>query len=98
MGQPIFAEAACAGLAPGVSPIFRMPRPRISLLDASQLDSGGIGSCLISEVIRHAKELGWRAIDLEVDASHQRAISLYLRHQFRLHSRSRLFWTISTTT
>ena len=57
----------------------------------------GIGSLLVAEVIRRAEELGWRAIDLEVDAGHQRAISLYLRHQFKLHSRSRLFRTISTT-
>jgi GNAT superfamily N-acetyltransferase len=58
----------------------------------------GIGSRLVAEVIRRAKELGWRAIDLEMDAGHQRAISLYLRHQFKLHSRSRLFRTISTNT
>ena len=54
----------------------------------------GIGSRLVAEVITRAKELGWRAIDLEVDAGHQRAISLYLRHQFQLHSRTRLFRTI----
>jgi GNAT superfamily N-acetyltransferase len=40
----------------------------------------GIGSCLIAEVITRAKELGWRAIDLEVDVGHQRAISLYTRY------------------
>jgi GNAT superfamily N-acetyltransferase len=54
----------------------------------------GIGSRLVAEVVRRAKELGWRAIDLEVDAGHQRAISLYLRHQFQLHSRTRLFRTM----
>jgi GNAT superfamily N-acetyltransferase len=54
----------------------------------------GIGSRLVTEVVRHAKELGWRAIDLEVDAGHQRAISLYLRHHFQLHSRTRLFRTM----
>jgi N-acetylglutamate synthase-like GNAT family acetyltransferase len=42
----------------------------------------GIGSRLIAEVIARAKESGWRALDLEVEASHQRAISLYARHQF----------------
>jgi ribosomal protein S18 acetylase RimI-like enzyme len=37
----------------------------------------GIGSRLITEVVTRARELRWRALDLEVDASHQRAISLY---------------------
>jgi GNAT superfamily N-acetyltransferase len=51
----------------------------------------GIGSRLIAEVVARAKELGWRALDLEVEASHQRAISLYARHQFQPHSRSRFY-------
>jgi ribosomal protein S18 acetylase RimI-like enzyme len=51
----------------------------------------GIGSRLIAEVIARAKESGWRALDLEVEASHQRAISLYARHQFQPHSRSRFY-------
>ena len=51
----------------------------------------GIGSRLVAEVIARARELGWRALDLEVEASHQRAISLYARHQFQPHSRSRYY-------
>lgn len=51
----------------------------------------GIGSRLIDEVVARAKEAGWRALDLEVDVSHQRAKSLYLRHQFRSHRRSRFY-------
>jgi ribosomal protein S18 acetylase RimI-like enzyme len=51
----------------------------------------GIGSRLIAEIIARARELGWRALDLEVDASHQRAISLYTRHQFQPHARSRFY-------
>ena len=51
----------------------------------------GIGSRLIAEVIARAKESGWRALDLEVEASHRRAISLYARHQFQPHSRSRFY-------
>jgi GNAT superfamily N-acetyltransferase len=51
----------------------------------------GIGSRLVAEVIVHARELGWRALDLEVEASHQRVISLYVRHEFRPHSRSRFY-------
>ena len=48
----------------------------------------GIGSRLIAEVVARAKESGWRALDLEVERSHQRAILLYTRHQFQPHSRS----------
>jgi GNAT superfamily N-acetyltransferase len=51
----------------------------------------GIGSRLIAEVVALAKEAGWRALDLEVEASHQRAISLYARHQFQPRSRSRFY-------
>jgi ribosomal protein S18 acetylase RimI-like enzyme len=49
----------------------------------------GIGSRLVEEVVARARELGWRAIDLEVESTHQRAISLYTRHQFRPLRRSR---------
>jgi GNAT superfamily N-acetyltransferase len=49
----------------------------------------GIGSQLITAVITHARELGWRAIDLEIESSHRRAISLYARHQFTPLSRTR---------
>jgi GNAT superfamily N-acetyltransferase len=58
----------------------------------------GIGSRLITEVIGRAKELGWRAIDLEVEDGHERAISLYLRHRFQPHSRTRLFRKIYSGT
>jgi GNAT superfamily N-acetyltransferase len=51
----------------------------------------GIGSRLLEKVISTTKELGWLALDLEVDAAHERAISLYLRYQFRPHSRSRFY-------
>ena len=49
----------------------------------------GIGFRLIAAVIEHASKLGWGAIDLEVDFSHHRAISLYARHQFKPLSRNR---------
>ena len=58
----------------------------------------GIGSRLITKVIGRAKELGWRAIDLEVEDGRERAISLYLRHRFQLRSRTRLFRTINSGT
>jgi ribosomal protein S18 acetylase RimI-like enzyme len=51
----------------------------------------GIGSRLIEEVVSRAKEAGWRALDLEVDATHQRAKALYARHQFRSLRRSRFY-------
>jgi GNAT superfamily N-acetyltransferase len=51
----------------------------------------GIGSRLVEQVIAHARQLRWRALDLEVEAGHQRAITLYARHHFRPHSRSRFY-------
>jgi ribosomal protein S18 acetylase RimI-like enzyme len=49
----------------------------------------GLGTRLVNEAIRAARARGWRALDLEVDASHQRAASLYQRHGFRPKNRSR---------
>lgn len=54
----------------------------------------GIGSRLLEKVISTAKELGWRALDLEVDAAHERAIPLYQRYHFLPHSRSRFYLTL----
>ena len=51
----------------------------------------GIGSRLIAEVLVQARKRGWRALDLEVDITHERAAALYLRHQFRPLSRSRFY-------
>ncbi|HZC36511.1 MAG TPA: GNAT family N-acetyltransferase [Chthoniobacterales bacterium] len=51
----------------------------------------GIGSRLIAEVAACAKAMGWRALDLEVEASHERAVSLYARHEFLPHCRTRLY-------
>ena len=51
----------------------------------------GLGARLISEVIRQARARGWRALDLEVEAGHERVVSLYRRHGFRPHRRSRFF-------
>jgi GNAT superfamily N-acetyltransferase len=55
----------------------------------------GIGSRLLEGVISIAKELGWRALDLEVDTNHERAIALYQRHHFLPHSRSRFYLTLT---
>jgi len=46
---------------------------------------------LIEEVVARAKEAGWRALDLEVDATHPRAKALYVRHEFRPLLRSRFY-------
>ena len=40
---------------------------------------GGESVPLIAEVVARAKESGWRALDLEVEASHQRAILRFPR-------------------
>jgi len=54
----------------------------------------GIGSLLITEFIRVALELGWRAIDLEIESGHEQAASLYERHGFQRLNRSRFSRTV----
>ena len=49
----------------------------------------GVGSALLAEVIARAQQLGWRGVELEVVAGHERAASLYLRHQFAATPRAR---------
>jgi GNAT superfamily N-acetyltransferase len=51
--------------------------------------SRGFGAALLSVVLERARELGIVAIDLEVDAAHRRAESLYRRFGFRTLDRSR---------
>ncbi len=49
----------------------------------------GIGTALMTAVLKRALEAGIVAIDLEVDASHSRAMALYQRFGFRRLERSR---------
>ena len=49
----------------------------------------GIGSALLAAVVERAHKAGVAAVDLEVDASHSRAESLYRRFGFRRLNRSR---------
>ena len=49
----------------------------------------GIGSGLLAEVIERARQLAWRGLELEVVAGHERAVPLYLRHNFESVSRAR---------
>jgi GNAT superfamily N-acetyltransferase len=51
--------------------------------------SRGIGSALVTALVECAHEAGVVAVDLEVDASHRRAESLYRRLGFRPLNRSR---------
>jgi ribosomal protein S18 acetylase RimI-like enzyme len=55
-----------------------------------------IGAGLLEEFIRTAANRGWRAIDLEVDADHRQTVSLYERHGFRPHSRSRFYLKLTS--
>jgi GNAT superfamily N-acetyltransferase len=48
-----------------------------------------IGTALMFEVLKRAREAGIVAIDLEVDARHSRAIAFYQRIGFRPLDRSR---------
>jgi GNAT superfamily N-acetyltransferase len=49
----------------------------------------GLGTRLLDAVIAGAIERGWIALDLEVDVSHQRVVSLYASRYFQPVSRSR---------
>lgn len=49
----------------------------------------GLGSLLLEKVLTTAAQLGWRALDLEVDAAHERVMALYARFHFKPVSRTR---------
>jgi GNAT superfamily N-acetyltransferase len=49
----------------------------------------GAGAALLEKVTKRAQELGWRGIELEVVAGHERAVPLYTRHGFLPLSRTR---------
>jgi GNAT superfamily N-acetyltransferase len=49
----------------------------------------GIGAALVTAVLERAKETDIMAVDLEIDAGHERVISLYQRLGFRRLERSR---------
>jgi len=51
--------------------------------------SRGIGTASVEAVLKRARKMGIAAIDLEIDAGHSRAESLYRRLGFRQLSRSR---------
>jgi GNAT superfamily N-acetyltransferase len=53
------------------------------------LRSRGIGRALVTAILKRARETGIVAIDLEIDAGHSRAESLYRRFGFRRLDRSR---------
>ena len=60
------------------------------------LRSCGIGTALITALLERAREMDIVAIDLEIDAGHSRAESLYRRFGFRRLDRSR--WVRKLTT
>lgn len=49
----------------------------------------GIGESLLAAAIVHVRERGCRALDLEVEAGHERVERLYARAGFRRRSRTR---------
>ena len=53
------------------------------------LRSQGIGTALVTAVLERTREMDIVAIDLEIDAGHSRAESLYRRFGFRRLNRSR---------
>jgi GNAT superfamily N-acetyltransferase len=56
-----------------------------------ELREKGVGTRLVSEVIRIASKRRWRALDLEIEAEHGRVASLYVRHGFLPQTRSRYY-------
>ena len=51
----------------------------------------GVGSRLLAEILGQARSRGWRALDLEVETDHERAVPIYERHGFRPHTRRHFF-------
>jgi GNAT superfamily N-acetyltransferase len=49
----------------------------------------GLGEALLAAAIAHARERGHAAIDLEIEAGHERVESLYRREGFTRHTRTR---------
>jgi GNAT superfamily N-acetyltransferase len=49
----------------------------------------GIGGALLEATIARATALGWRGLELEIVAGHERAAGLYLRHGFVALPRTR---------
>jgi GNAT superfamily N-acetyltransferase len=60
------------------------------------LRSLGIGTALVTAILERARQMDIAAIDLEIDAVHSRAESLYRRFGFRRLDRSR--WVRELTT
>ncbi len=56
----------------------------------------GVGSALLDATVARARELGWRGLELEVVAGHERAAALYLRHGFVALRRTRYTRLFST--
>jgi len=72
-------SAEHCGLVAWLEELYVMPSDR----------SRGIGTALIAAIIERARKAGIVAIDLEIDAGHSRAESLYRRLGFRPLNRSR---------
>src|SRR5437879_1124090 len=58
--------------------------------------SRGIGTALVTAILEHARQTGMVAMDLEIDAGHRRAASLYRRFGFRPLERSRWVRVLKT--
>lgn len=72
-------SAEHCGLVAWLEELYVMPSHR----------SRGIGTALIAAILERAHKAGMVAIDLEIDAAHSRAESLYRRLGFRRLNRSR---------
>ena len=72
--------------------LFTADRPGYGFVDAATPELAiavvpsargkGVGGLLLSSLLGHARELGYKAISLSVDSSNAGAINLYARHGF----------------
>jgi ribosomal protein S18 acetylase RimI-like enzyme len=76
------------GVSGWLEELYVLPRVR----------SQGIGSLLVASVLNHAGEIGWKAMDLDVEEEHLRATNLYRRHGFREHTRRRYYRILNGAT
>jgi GNAT superfamily N-acetyltransferase len=90
----VYLDRRCAGVA-YVSFVWTLEHSgRSAWLEELYVDpefrNAGIGTDLLRAVLTECESFGCAALDLEIDADHERARSLYERHGFEALPRRRL--------
>jgi GNAT superfamily N-acetyltransferase len=89
-----YLDRRCAGVA-YVSFVWTLEHGGFSawleeLYVEPELRAGGIGTALLHAVLAECESLGCGALDLEIDADHERVRGLYERHGFTALPRRRV--------